>query len=64
MTEILILKTIVITSIHLHTKNTKKKNEKKTATIVSAPTGLHFALNIGGISAKAHMLLFVICFSS
>jgi hypothetical protein len=23
----------------------------------------HFALNIGGISAQSHMLLFVICFS-
>jgi hypothetical protein len=25
---------------------------------------VHFALNIGGISAQSHMLLFVICFSS
>jgi hypothetical protein len=24
----------------------------------------HFALNIGGISAQSHILLFVICFSS
>jgi hypothetical protein len=47
--------------IHLHTKNTKKK-VKKNGTIVYAQTALHFALNIGGISAQSHMLLFVICF--
>jgi hypothetical protein len=37
-----------------------KKNCKKT--LLSSM--FHFALNIGGISAQSHMLLFVICFSS
>jgi hypothetical protein len=48
-----------ITSIHLNTKNSQKKNVKN-ATIVYVP----FCANIGGISRQSHMLLFVICFSS
>jgi hypothetical protein len=57
--EIFILKTRIVTSIHLNTKNSQKKNVK---TLLSSM--FHFALNIGGISAQSHMLLFVICFSS
>jgi hypothetical protein len=41
-----------------------KKKVKKNATIAYARIALHFALNIGGISAQSHMLLLVICFSS
>jgi hypothetical protein len=47
----------------LNTKSTKKK----TAIIVHVQIALHFALNIGGISAQSHMLLmllFVIYFFS
>jgi hypothetical protein len=58
--EIFILKTRIVTSIHLNTKNSQKKKCKKT--LLSSM--FHFALNIGGISAQSHMLLFVICFSS
>jgi hypothetical protein len=47
------------TSIHLNTKNSQKKKCKKT--LISSL--FHFALNIGGISAQSHMLLFVNCFS-
>jgi hypothetical protein len=58
--EIFILKT---TMYHKYTfkyqKFTKKKKCKKT--LLSSM--FHFALNIGGISAQSHMLLFVICFS-
>jgi hypothetical protein len=56
--EIFILK-ITITRIHLNTKNSQKKCKK---TLLSSM--FHFALNIGGISAQSHILLFVICFSS
>jgi hypothetical protein len=42
----------------------KRKCKKKTVTIVYPQTALHFALNICGISAQSHLLLFVICFSS
>jgi hypothetical protein len=59
--EIFILK---ITVYHKYTlkyqKFTKKKKCKKT--LLSSM--FHFALNIGGISAQSHILLFVICFSS
>jgi hypothetical protein len=41
----------------------KKKNVKNRY-YRHAQNALHFALNIGGISAQSHMLLlFVICFS-
>jgi hypothetical protein len=58
--EIFILKT---TMYHKYTLKYQKftKKKLKNATIVYV---LCFALNIGGISAQSHMLLFVICFSS
>jgi hypothetical protein len=45
---------LVILIPKIHKKNCKK-------TLLSM---FHFELNIGGISAQSHMLLFVICFSS
>jgi hypothetical protein len=60
--EIFILKTTVYHKYTLTYQKYKKKVKKK-ATVVYVQTALHFALNIGGISAQSHMLLFVICFS-
>jgi hypothetical protein len=58
--EIFILKTTVYHKYTLkYQKFTKKKSKK---TLISSM--FHFAVNIGGISAQSHMLLFVICFSS
>jgi hypothetical protein len=58
--EIFILKTTVYHKYTLKYQKFTKKNVKNT-NIVYVP---FFALNIGGISAQSHMLLFVICFSS
>jgi hypothetical protein len=55
--EIFILKTTCITSVHLNTKNSQKKNVKKCYYSM-----FHFALNIGGI-AILHVII-CICFSS
>jgi hypothetical protein len=58
--EIFILKTTVYHKYTLkYQKFTKKKCKE---TLISSM--FHFAVNIGGISAQSHMLLFVICFSS
>jgi membrane protein CcdC involved in cytochrome C biogenesis len=53
--EIYILKTTMYHKYTLLQKKCKK-------TLLSPM--FHFALNIGGISAPSHMLLFIICFSS
>jgi hypothetical protein len=58
--EIFILKTTVYHKYTLKYQKFTKKNVKKT--LISST--FHFALNIGGISAQSHMLLFVTCFSS
>jgi hypothetical protein len=57
--EIFILKT---TMYHKYTLKYQKFTKKSKKTLLSSM--FHFALNIGGISAQSHMLLFVICFSS
>jgi hypothetical protein len=56
--EIFILKT---TMYYKYTLKYVPKIHKKKKQLSSM---FHFALNIGGISAQFHMLLFVICFSS
>jgi hypothetical protein len=58
--EIFILKTTVYHKYTIKYQKFTQKNVKKT--LLSSM--FHFALNIGGISAQSHMLLFVICFSS
>jgi hypothetical protein len=56
--EIFILK---ITVYHKYTLKYQKFTKCKKTLLSSM---FHFALNIGGISAQSHILLFVICFSS
>jgi hypothetical protein len=48
-----------VSQVYLNTKNSQKKCK-----ITLLWSMLHFALNIGGISAQSHILLFVICFSN
>jgi hypothetical protein len=60
LTEIFILKTTMYYKYTLkYQKLTKKKCRKRLLSSM-----FHFALNIGGISAQSHMLLFVTYFSS
>jgi hypothetical protein len=57
--EIYILKT---TMYHKYTLKYQKFTQKKCKKPLLSSM-FHFALNIGGISAQSHMLLFIICFS-